>query len=83
MAETIRADRPACVTCAARTRSSDGFVCEPWKLGASNNKKKNRFVLGRNQHTGTTMRPMLCPHPESKVSSTPSTQVALRHVLGK
>jgi len=43
MAERVMADSPICFTCAARTRSSEGFVCEPRKLGSSNKSKgKNK-----------------------------------------
>jgi len=85
MGERVRADGPACATCAAKTLSTEGAICEPWKLGPSNNsnRKHRRQVLGRNHTSGTTMRPLLCPHPESQVLTTPTTQVLLRRILKK
>lgn len=83
MVEAIKADGIACNTCAARTLTNEGPVCQPWKLGPSNNKKKGRHVIGRNHSTGTTLRPILCPHPESKVSTTHSAQVLLKKLLKK
>lgn len=82
--ERVKADGIACVTCAAKTLTAEGSICEPWKLGQSNKKGKNgRFVMGRNHTKGTTMRPKLCPHPESIASTGPSAQVLLRKILNR
>lgn len=79
MAERVKADGTACNTCAAKTWSSEGYLCQPHKLGQSNGKR--RFVLGRMHAKGTTMRPQLCPHPESVVSTTSNAFVMLRKKL--
>lgn len=83
MTELIKADSPACITCAARTPTPRGSFCEVWRLGSSNNEQRRnkRFVFGRTQKSGTTMRPMLCPHPDHKVPTTPSVQTLLRKVI--
>lgn len=85
MGERVKADGPACATCAAKTLTDEGAICEPWKLGSSNNsnKKHGRQVLGRNHTSGTTMRPLLCPHPESQASTSQSPQLLLRKLLKK
>lgn len=85
MHELVKADDSACEHCAAKTRSFEGYVCVPWKLGTSNkNKGKNhRIVIGRTHKTGTTMRPKDCPHPESAVATTSNAQVMLKRILGK
>ena len=59
MHELIKADGIACFLCAARTFSTEGDICLSWKLGQSNlnNGKHKRFVFGRNQKSGTTLRP--------------------------
>ena len=79
------ADGSACLYCAAKTLTTEGAICQPWKLGASNNKNKRhkRNIFGRNHSTGTTMRPVNCPHPESKVSTSQGTQVMLKRLLKK
>lgn len=83
MGEFIKADGVACNTCAAKTLTNEGSICQPWKLGPSNNKRKGRHVIGRSHSSGTTLRPLLCPHPENKVSTTQSTQVLLKRLLRK
>lgn len=85
MIDLVKADGPACVLCAARTLTPHGSVCEVWKLGSSNNehRKNKRFVFGRNHKSGTTMRPILCPHPDHKVSTTPSVQSMMFKLLKK
>jgi hypothetical protein len=80
--ELIKADGIACTTCAAKTLTQEGSVCQPWKLGPSN-KRKHGFVYGRNHKSGTTLRPKLCPHPENKVSTAPSTQSLLTKLFKK
>ena len=80
-AEKVKADGIACATCAAKSFSLEGPICEPWKLGQGNTGRK--IVFGRTQRTGTTMRPILCPHRESKVATIRSTQAILREQLNK
>lgn len=84
MVEHIKADGPACVTCAAKTLTAEGTICQPWRLGQKNRnygKTKRRF--GVSTGSGTAKRPLLCPHPESQISTTPNTQVLLRKILKK
>jgi len=81
MPDRINATHPACTTCAAKIASSEGFVCQPWRLGQSNN--NSRFVIGRKHSSGTTLRPSLCPHPENKVMITPTAGIVLRKLLNK
>lgn len=83
MTELVKADGPACITCAARTPTQQGPFCEVWKLGSSNNyqRRDRRFVFGRIQKSGTTMRPMFCPHPEHTVSTKPSPEALLRKLI--
>lgn len=84
MKESIKADGTACTTCAAKTRCMDGFTCEPSRLGSANIiGKHKRFVMGRNQTSGTTMRPEDCPHKEHKVSTEVNPFVLLRKQLRK
>jgi len=85
MAERTMADGIACRTCAARTLTNESDICEPWKLGSSNKKKGQgkSFVLGRNHYSGTTMRPINCPHPDSKTPTTQNAYVVLRKKLGR
>ena len=45
--------------------------------------KKRRNIIGRNHHSGTTLRPILCPHPENKVTISPNAHVALRKLLNR
>jgi hypothetical protein len=85
MSERFLADGKACFTCAARTLLANGepSICQPSKLGQSNKKegKHRRFVIVRRHTTGTTMRPKDCPHPESKVATTSSTQSLLYKIV--
>jgi hypothetical protein len=81
MPDRINATHQACTTCAAKTASSEGFICLPWRLGQSNNKHRN--IIGRNHHSGTTLRPILCPHPDNNVAESSSPHVMLRKFLNR
>ncbi|MEK7472878.1 MAG: hypothetical protein AAB625_02445 [Patescibacteria group bacterium] len=81
MPDRINATNPACTICAAKTISSEGIICQPWRLGQANRKHQN--IIGRNHHSGTTLRPILCPHPDNTVAVSPSPQIILRKLLYK
>lgn len=85
MTELIKADNAACFSCAARSFTTDGYVCQPSRLGQSNKiqGKHRRFVFGRNHTSGTTLRPSSCPHPENVVKTTSDAQIMLRKKLGR
>lgn len=83
MTELLKADGTAYLLCAARTPTTEGNICLPWKLSQGNRKgRKGRRVFGVRYGTGTTMRPDNCPHPENKVSDEPSYAVTLRKRMG-
>lgn len=85
MHELVKADGIVCINCAARTRSSEGDICVPWKFGPKNriNKRIKNYKLGIGTGSGTSMRPKDCPHPENTVASTSDAQVMLRNLLKK
>lgn len=81
MPDRINATHPTCTTCAAKTASLEGFICLPWRLGQSNKKRRN--IIGRNHHSGTTLRPVSCPYPDNNVATNSNPHVMLRKLLNK